>query len=64
MPDKYDQFTFPELSREDNQIIINARRAGFAMFFPAFHNAKVQSERTLDAAKTFLSELRDRLKHG
>lgn len=47
---------FPELTDKENEIIKKARELGFAVYYPAFPNAKMQAKNTLEGAKEFLKK--------
>jgi hypothetical protein len=51
-------FPFCELSPEDNDIIFQARLAGYGPCFAAFPTSQAQADRTLAGAKKFLDKER------
>lgn len=50
---------FPELTRDENICIRDARKRGYAAFFPCYPNAEAQARNTLKGAKVFLEKLRE-----
>jgi hypothetical protein len=54
--DQWDEINYPELTKDENQIIRKARRLGFADFYPSFPNAETQSKNTLNGAIKYLNE--------
>jgi len=56
--DQWDEINYPELTKEENEIIRKARRLGFADFYPAFPNAETQSKITLSGAIEHINKLK------
>lgn len=52
------EWSFPELTEEQNTIITKARLYGYAGFFPCVNGGTVQAENTLAGAKEFLANRR------
>jgi hypothetical protein len=49
-------FPFPELTEAANDVIFQARLAGYAAFFPAYPNAHSQATSTLKGAQAWLAD--------
>jgi hypothetical protein len=47
-------FPFPELTEEENDVIFQARLAGFGPCYAALPDAETQARRTLAGARAFL----------
>jgi len=56
--DEWAEIVYPELTDEENETIREARRKGFANFYPAFPDAMTQSLKTLEGAESFLGKSR------
>jgi hypothetical protein len=50
------EYTFPELTPEENADIREARTLGWAVFYPAFPDGKAQAQNTLQGARDFLDK--------
>jgi len=50
---------YPELTDKENALIVRAREAGYAEFFPAYPNAEAQARNTLAGATRFLASYQD-----
>lgn len=49
-------FSFPELTEEENDVIFQARLAGYGPCFPAYPTAEAQAKSTLEGARRFLAK--------
>ncbi len=54
LKDEWDEITYPTLSAEENELIREARRKGFAIFYPYTATC---DQNTLRAAKEHLDSL-------
>lgn len=54
--DEWAEINYPELTEAENELIRDARRKGFANFYPAFPDAMTQSLKTLEGAEKFLTD--------
>lgn len=53
--DEWSEIRYPELNAQQNELIREARRKGFADFYPAFPDGRTQSFNTLSGAIVFLA---------
>lgn len=51
---KFGAGDFPELTDAENEVIHEARTAGFGSCFPCFPDAETQARRTFEAARLWL----------